>query len=194
MVRLMRRAVGLIFACGALAAIALAGAASASVTSLTLAESAYIVDPADAGSWRVLLRFEVPNALEGATVDLAILRAELPIDSQEEREISIEVFPITCAWSAEGVVWGENWQSGDGAWDQHRGSISSVITDEHGQLAIDVTPVVDQWLRAKDGPQGLVLAPFTAGPTATLAAPLAEITLRVWYTGARRHGPSGMGH
>jgi hypothetical protein len=69
-----------------------------------------------------------------------------------------------------------------------------VITDEHGQLAIDVTPVVDQWLRAEDGPQGLVLAPFTVGPTAALAAPPPEIALRVWYTSVRSHVPSGMEH
>ena len=193
MARQMRRAVGLVFACGALAAIALAGAASASVTSLTLEESACIADPADAGSWRVLLRFEVPNALEGATVDLAILRAELPIDSQEEREISIEVFPITCAWSAEGTAWDEDWESGDGVWNEHRGSISSVTADEQGVLAIDVTYVVDHWLRAEDGSRGLVLVPFTASPAA-LAAPPAEIALRVWYTGARRQGLNGIAH
>ena len=194
MARQTRRTAGLIFACGALAALALAGAASASVTSLTLAESAYIADPADAGSWRVLLRFEVPNALEGATVDLAILRAQLPIDSQEEREISIEVFPITCAWSAEGTAWDEHWESGDGVWNERRGSISSVTVDEQGELAIDVTYIVDHWLRAEGGARGLVLVPFTAGPAAALAAPPAEIALRVWYTGARRQGLNGIAH
>ncbi|MFH1864915.1 MAG: hypothetical protein ABIK85_03450 [Candidatus Eisenbacteria bacterium] len=194
MARQLRRALGLIIACGALAAVAFASAAHASVADLTLEESACIADPAYPGNWRVLLRFEIPNALEGATVDFAILRARLPIDSQQEREISIEVFPITCAWSAEGTAWDEDWESGDGVWNERRGSISSVITDEHGELAIDVTPVVDQWLRAEGGPRGLVLVPFIVGPTAALAAPPSEITLRVWYTGVRRHGPSGEGH
>lgn len=194
MVRLMRRAVGLIFACGALTAIALAGVAHASVTDLTLVESACIADPADAGKWRVLLRFEIPNALEGATVDLAILRARLPIDSQHEREISVEVFPITCAWSAEEAAWDEDWESGDGVWNEHRGSISSVTADGQGALALDVTYVVDDWLRAEGGSRGLVLVPFTAGPAAALAAPPAEIALRVWYTGARRQGLNGIAH
>jgi len=190
----MRKTMGLVIGLGVLAVIAFGGVAHASVVDLTLAESACLADPADAGNWRILLRFSVPDALEGATIDLAVLRVELPIDSDEEREIGIEAFPVTCAWSAEEVAWDEDWESGDGAWDHHRGSISSVITDEHGELAIDVTPIVDQWLRAEGGPQGLVLTPFTVGPTAALAAPPAEITLRVWYTGARKHGPSGEGH
>ena len=185
---------GLVIGFGVLAVIAFGGVAHGSVVDLTLGESACLADPANPGNWRILLRFAVPDALEGATVDLAVLRAELPIDSDEEPEIGIEAFPVTCAWSAEGVVWNEDWESGDGAWDQLRGSIASVITDEHGELAIDVTPVVDQWLRAEGGPQGLVLTPFAVGPAAALAAPPAEITLRVWYTGARRHGPSGEGH
>ena len=185
---------GLVIGLGVLAVIAFGGVAHASVVDLTLAESACLADPADAGNWRILLRFAVPDALDGATVDLAVLRAELPIDSDEEREIGIEAFPITCAWSAEEAAWDEDWQSGDGVWDQHRGSISSVITGEQGELAIDVTPVVDQWLRAEGGPQGLVLVPFTVGPTAALAAPPPEIALRVWYTSVRSHGPSGMGH
>jgi hypothetical protein len=176
-----------------LAVIAFGGVAHASVVELTLVESACLADPADAGNWRVLLRFAVPDALEGATVDLAFLQVELPIDSHEEREIGIEAFAVTCSWSADEVAWNLDWQSGDGVWDQHRGSISSVVTGEHGRLAIDVTPVVDQWLRAEGGPQGLVLAPFTMGPTAALTAPPAEIELRVWYTGARRHEPSGEG-
>ena len=192
--RRMRKAKGLVIGFGVLAAVVFVGVAHASVVDLTLEESACLADPADAGNWRILLRFAVPDALEGATVDLAVLRAELPIDSDEEREIGIEAFPVTCAWSAEEVAWGEDWQSGDGAWDQHRGSISSVITDEHGELGIDVTPIVDQWLRADGGPGGLVLVPFTVGPAAALAAPPPEIALRVWYTSAREHGPSGEGH
>lgn len=192
--RRMRKAKGLVIGFGVLAAVVFVGVAHASVVDLTLEESACLADPADAGNWRILLRFAVPDALEGATVDLAVLRAELPIDSDEEREIGIEAFPVTCVWSAEEVAWGEDWQSGDGAWDQHRGSIASVITGAHGELAIDVTPLVDQWLRAEGGPGGLVLVPFTVGPTATLAAPPPEIALRVWYTGARKHGPSGEGY
>lgn len=192
--RQMNRAMLLAIGLGLGAGMGLGSVAHASTVDLTLEESAYLADPADAGSWRVLLRFVIPDALEGATVDLAVLRAQLPIDSSEEREISMEAFPVTCAWSAEGVVWGENWQSGEGAWDERRGSISSVITDEQGELAIDVTPTVDQWLRGEGEAQGLALVPFTPGPMGALAAPPPEITLRVWYTGARTHTASPEGH
>lgn len=113
---------------------------------------------------------------------------------EETREISVEAFPVTCAWSAEGVVWGEDWQSGEGAWDERRGSISSVVTDEHPVLAVDLTPVVDHWLRADAPAQGLVLVPFIPEPTGELAAPPSETSLRVWYTGARHHQPGPNGH
>jgi hypothetical protein len=178
---------------GVLAVAALVATASASMVDLAVEESACIADPADAANWRVLLRFEIPDVLSEATVDLAVLQVVIPIDCDGEREISVEAFPVTCAWSAEGVVWGEGWQSGEGVWDEHRGSISSVVTHEHPVLAVDVTPIVDRWSRADAAAQGLVLAPFIPEPMGALAEPPSEITLRVWYTGVRRRvgGPEG---
>jgi hypothetical protein len=192
--RRMKRPAGFAIVLGVFAAVALGGLAHASMVDLTLEESACIADPEDAGNWRVLLRFEIPDALEGATVDFAALRAVIPIDCDEEREISVEVFPVTCPWSAGEVAWGEDWQSGEGAWDERRGSMSSVVTDEHPVLAVDVTPAVDYWLRADAATQGLVLVPFIPELVGALVAPPPEIALRVWYTGVRRHQPGADGH
>jgi hypothetical protein len=179
---------------GVLAVTALVATASASMVDLTLEESACIADPADAANWRVLLRFEIPDVLSGATVDLAVLRMVIPIDCDEEREISVEAFPVTCVWSAEGVVWGEGWQSGEGVWDEHRGSISSVVTGEHPATAVDVTHIVGKWLEANEAAQGLVLVPFVPEPVGALAAPPSEVALRVWYTGVRTQGWGGQAH
>jgi hypothetical protein len=131
--------------------------------------------------------------LEGAAVDLAVLRVEVPTDSQEAREVSVEIFPVTCVWSAEGVVWGEEWQSGEGVWDAHRGSIGSVIGSEQGELRADVTAIVGRWLRDDAEAHGLVLAPSAGGPPPALTGPPPEVSLRVWYTGAQRSGPSPVG-
>jgi hypothetical protein len=176
-----------------LVATVFGGQTHASTLDLALEESACIADPSDPGSWRILLRFEIPDVLGGAAVDLAVLRVEVPTDSQEAREVSVEIFPVTCVWSAEGVVWGEEWQSGEGVWDAHRGSIGSVIGSEQGELRADVTAIVGRWLRDDAEAHGLVLAPSAGGPPPALTGPPPEVSLRVWYTGAQRSGPSPVG-
>jgi hypothetical protein len=186
--------VGIAICVVALSAVTFAVGADASMIDLTLEESACVADPDDAGDWRVLLRFEVPDVLEGGTVDLAVLRVVMPIDCDEEREISVEAFPVTCAWSAEGVVWGVGWQSGEGVWDERRGSISTVVGGEGSVMAIDATHIVGKWFQGNEAAQGLVLAPFARGAFAALAAPPSEVALRVWYTSARQHQCGSEGH
>jgi hypothetical protein len=191
MTRFIRTAVRFTFACVVVVGVVSAGSGHAAVVDLALVESACISNPAHAESWRVLLRFAVPDGLEGATVDLATLRIELSIAPEGEREVSIEAFPVTRAWSAEGVAWDDDWESGDGAWNPRRGSISSSITAQNGRLAIDVTPMVIDWLQSGSRAPGLVLAPFAGGSAHELTAPLQEATLRVWYAGPREREARG---
>jgi hypothetical protein len=184
--RHVKRTAGLVLICCVLAVAVLADGAHASETNLAPIESACLTDPANARNWRILFRFDIPDALAGATVDLATLRVLLPTDAHQEQGYSIEVFPITRTWSAEAAVWDDGWESGDGAWSERHGSISSVAGGRRGAVAVDVTSVVNQWLRGGNRSAGLVLVPIAPGSAAALTAPPGEAALRVWFTRARR--------
>jgi hypothetical protein len=160
--------------------------ARAGTVDLDLAEAVCISDPASPECTRVLLRFDVPPALIGTTIDFAELRVTVTADAEQvaEVEVPVEAFPVTREWIAEAVEWDGGWDTGVDSWDDRVGTYCDVLPRDGSVLDLDVTEIVQVWCRGEEENLGIVLVPYLPD-IGTLTGIQAEPSLRVSYTRAR---------
>jgi hypothetical protein len=171
----------------AVVAVVLASApACARSATLTLAEAAYVCDPADSTNSRLLLSFPVPPALRNSTIDLAVLELEVAVEGSDAG-ISTSIFPTTRDWSADTVVWDEDWDSGEGAWDARQGTYCDIASGSRVRAAADVTAPLQHWVSRGGELARFVVVPSRGTPgfvAGIIGGGVARIHVR--YSAARR--------
>ena len=169
------------------AAVVLASApACARSTTLTLAEAAYVCDPADSTNSRLLLSFSLPPALRNSTVDLAVLQLEVAVEGSDAG-ISTSIFPTIRDWSADTVVWDEDWDSGEEAWDARHGTYCDIVSGPRVRAAADVTMPLQYWVSRGGQSARFVVVPSRGAPgfvASIVGGGVARIHVR--YSGVRR--------
>jgi hypothetical protein len=169
--------------------------ALAGTVDLDLGEAVCVGDPESPERTRVLLRFDVPAALLGTTIDFAELHVTVLADADgvAELEVPVEAFPVTREWTADAVEWDGGWDTGADSWNDSVGTYCDILPRDGSVLDLDVTEIVQIWCRNEEENMGLVLVPYLPD-RGTLTGIQAQPSLWVWYTGTRTYGPGPEGH
>jgi hypothetical protein len=150
---------------------------------LDAAEVASIRPSVDSQEMRFLVRFAMPEELEGKTVDFACVSFDVS-SSGEKGAVSLEAFRVTTSWDASSVSWSEPWVKDGGDWDEGE-SADWVTAEGEGKIVyLDVTDFVNGWLAEPAGNFGIVVKvsePFSGTFTTQGSQELPK--LRVLYPG-----------
>jgi hypothetical protein len=169
--------------------------ARSATADLELAEAVCIADPQDASNTRLLLLFNVPAPLLGATIDLAELDMSVLVDADaaDPVEMPVEAFAVCRGWSAQDAAWDEGWDRGIDSWNGGVGSYCDVLPEDRSTLVLDVTEIVQIWCRGEEENLGLVVVPYLP-EFGALTGVCGQPSISVRYTCARTHGPGAEGH
>lgn len=94
---------------------------------------------------RLLLKFELPAALVGRSVDFACVSLDAS-PGGTKGTVSLEAFRVTTDWDASSVAWSGSWANDGGDWDADVSA--DWVVGESGDKAVylDVTDFVNAWL------------------------------------------------
>ncbi|KPJ58289.1 MAG: hypothetical protein AMJ46_14415 [Latescibacteria bacterium DG_63] len=95
---------------------------------------------------RFLMRFTLPDSLQGHSIDFACVSFGASC-SGKEGGVSFQAFALSTDWEAETVSWYNPWERPGGDWDE---SSSSYWISENGadaKLCFDVTWFANAWLK-----------------------------------------------
>jgi hypothetical protein len=132
---------------------------------------------------RLLMRFTLPEELQGKSVDFACVSFDVSC-AGEKGAVSLEAFRVTTDWDASSVSWSGSWAKDGGDWDADV-SADWVVAEGDGKTAyLDVTDIVNGWLKEPSGNFGILVKvgePFSG--TFSAAGSRWIPTLRVLYPG-----------
>jgi hypothetical protein len=95
---------------------------------------------------RLLVSFELPDTLQGKSIDFACVSFVADC-AGVEGGVSFQGFAVTKAWDASTVSWESPWDKSGGDWDK---SLSAYWISEAGSgktVELDVTEFAKGWLR-----------------------------------------------
>lgn len=119
-------------------------------------EMAVIRPSAESDELRLLLRFSMPEVLEGGPVDFACVSFEADC-AGDEGAVSFQAFALTRSWDEETASWTGSWETPGGDWDR---SLSAYWVGETGEgktVQLDVTDFVNNWLAEPSENFGIVV-------------------------------------
>lgn len=95
------------------------------------------------GDARILFKSSTEFPREGAIVSRATIRVPI-VGNGTEREVRLEIHPVTRAWSAGAVSWNSGWETPGG--DFNRDLFAEVAADlgRTSTVTFDVTPLVKE--------------------------------------------------
>jgi hypothetical protein len=120
---------------------------------------------------RYLVSFEIPEVLNGATIDFARLRMRAEVTLPEVGSLPpvvIEAYPVTTAWDAESVGWSTDWETAGGDFNEH--ACATYVSDatETMSVSLDLTHVVQRWVSDETENHGvIILLPAVCGHAIT---------------------------
>jgi len=172
---------------GLLMLVASAPADGREVT-LTAADVGYIQSDGPRPEGRILVRFEMPEALQVGEVEFAVLELRTPVSTDEGVScVVVDAFPLTREWDGATVAWDGAWSTPGGDFDRSEHAVWIAQPGEDSLLRFDVTDMVSGWASGTLTNNGVVLAVSLGWPgaleaySAQGAAP-AISTLLVYYT------------
>jgi len=173
------------------AAIAPLPAMAASVT-VAAGELAIITDPETAES-RALLRFELPDELEGVTVEFATVEYAASVSPGDTTgALTLDVFPVTTEWHGDTVGWADGWSTAGGDFDREVHAVWTALSGESSVVRFDVTDMVAGWLSGTHPNHGIIVrrAPGEAGAAVPVGSggEHGDPVLTIWYTGPEGRG------
>lgn len=162
--------------------------AMAAQIEIDLADAVAVVDAPDVSEDGYLLRFELPEVLDGAEVEFAVVefRAEVEADGQAEG-LTVEAFAALAEWDPESADAGAG--RGDTALvDRGYHSMWAAETGSSSLVRLDVTDMVKRWHAQPSANHGLVVT-TSVGESGVITPELdvegergSTVTLTVWYS------------
>jgi hypothetical protein len=171
----------------ALLAAPLAPALAAQIE-IELADAVAVVDAPDVPGDGYLLRFELPEVLDGAEVEFAVVefRADVEADGQAEG-LTVEAFLAADEWDSErGDAGGSSRNAA--LVDRSYHAMWAAETGSSSLVRLDVTDMVRRWHAEPSANHGLVVT-TSVGESGTITPELeaegergSTVTLTVWYS------------
>jgi hypothetical protein len=172
---------------GLLALVASAPAEGSKIT-LTAADVGYIQSGGPRPEGRILVRFEMPEALQVGEVEFAVLELRAPVSTDEGVScVVVDAFPLTTEWDGGTVAWDGTWTDPGGDFDRTEHAVWIARPGEDSVLRFDVTDMAADWASGTMANNGVVLAvspgwPGALGVCDARGAELRAPTLLAYYT------------
>lgn len=162
--------------------------AGARKITLTAADVGYIQSDGPRPEGRILVRFEMPEALRVGEVEFAVLELRVPVSADEGVScVVVDAFPLATEWDGTTVSWDGDWSTPGGDFDRTQHAVWVARPGQDSVLRFDVTSVAADWASGANPNQGVVLAvspgwPGALGACDAQGAGSAGPTLLVYYT------------
>ncbi len=131
-------------------------AAWARELSLDAAQAAVIRPSVSSKEMRLLVKFILPAALAGRSVDFACVSLDAS-SVATKGTVSVEAFRVTTAWDASSVNWTGPWANAGGDWDGDASADWVVAENGDKTVYLDVTDFVNVWLKEPSENFGIIV-------------------------------------
>lgn len=122
------------------------------------AEVAVITNPENTAEVRSLLRFELPEDLIGAEIELAIVQFRASVAAADGADVlGLNAFPVSTNWSEDSAEWDGEWTTPGGDYDESLHAVWMVDTGPNAVVRFDVTRMVRAWVTGGCADNGLIV-------------------------------------
>jgi len=155
---------------------------------LEACDVASIVDPVETTDLRLLMRFEIPEELSSAIIELAVVEFEAGVQADAAGGgLALSAFPLTSNWSPASADWASGWENAGGDFDRGTHAASVARPSDAALIRLDVTDFVGLWAASPESNVGLIVTKpdGEAGqfsPACTEGSRTGQPVLRIWYT------------
>jgi len=105
---------------------------------------------------RFLASFELPDTLEGKSIDFACVSFEADC-AGAEGGVSFQSFAVTRAWDAKNVSWDGPWDKAGGDWDDRLSACWISETGSDRMVELDVTEFANRWVEEPSANFGIIV-------------------------------------
>jgi hypothetical protein len=137
---------------------------------------------------RLLFKFDLPEQMDGATIDYAVLLFTATPDTGSSYICLMGAFPVTKSWASATLFWTEGWtkSGGDYADTIYCTGVIRTSTDELSWM--DITDIVQMWADTTLTNYGVMVMPledsdrFLKLHDTPGLPPTAKAKVRIYYT------------
>jgi len=135
-----------------------------------------------------LARFDLPECLSGAEIDLAIVEFRADVEADPDvAGVTLQAYLVTEEWMEGLVDWSGFTGGGDEPYEQGRHAMWTAVAGEGSLVRLDVTEMVAAWTSDESPNCGFVVVPSLGEEAAALSVPTehgrgGSATMVVWYT------------
>lgn len=160
--------------------------------SVPAADVAVITNPECAAETRGLVRFDLPEELDGMTIEFAVVEFRACVAASDAAGmLTLDVFPVATEWSGGAAAWADGWTTAGGDYDRTLHAVWTAASGEDSVVRFDVTTFARAWASGARPNNGIIVLAAVEGaggiePAGAAGGP-ALPTLTVYYTTAERH-------
>jgi len=134
-----------------------------------------------------LVRFDLPECLARAEVDLAVVEFTAEVQSDVESSLTLNAYLMTEDWESGVLDWSSLAGGEDEPYDRSLRAMWTAVVGDVSMVRLDVTEMVAAWIAEEALNQGLVVVPSLGEDAAIRPAFVGEgrtgeARLTVWYT------------
>lgn len=134
-----------------------------------------------------LVRFNLPECLAQAEIDLAVVEFVADIESDAETSLTLNSYLMTEDWESGVIDWSSLTGGEDEPYDRSLRAMWTAVVGDASLIRLDVTEMVAAWIDEAGSNRGLVIVPSLGEESAIRPAFVGdgrggETRLTVWYT------------
>ena len=109
---------------------------------------------------RLLFKFNLPDELNGVTIDYAELIFTATTDTGSSYICLMGAYPLTKNWESANLSWSDGWTTPGGDFADTICSSSLIRSSSEQLTRIDITDIVQMWVEGSLANYGLVVMPL----------------------------------
>jgi len=134
-----------------------------------------------------LVRFDLPECLARAEVDLAVAESTADVQSDVESSLTLTAYMMTEDWESGVLDWSGLAGGEEEPYDRGHHAMWTAVVGDASMVRLDVTEMVTAWIDETASNRGLVIVPSLGEAAAVHPAFVGdgrggEARLTVWYT------------
>lgn len=136
---------------------------------------------------RFLIKFSLPEELDGATIDFAQLEIKFGIEQQVNRPVTFECCALVKGWDAETVTWSQPWSNPGGDLSDSNKTVFVLYSGGETLCRANITHLVQAWANGETN-YGLILKAMQdknlslSRLDSSALPPGVKARVKVWYT------------
>lgn len=109
---------------------------------------------------RLLFKFDLPQQLDGVTIDYAELVFTATPDTGNGYICLMGAYPVTRGWTSDNISWSGTWSNSGGDYADSIYSTCVIRTSADRPTRMDITDIVQMWAGGDLANHGLILMPL----------------------------------